>query len=88
VTTTPSGSSWDGAARGACTSAAARPSTSIGRFDTGAGGDTELEADGGFDFVAGLSSKRGPMLEVRVGSSGSPDLRFAVGYTFGRWGEG
>jgi hypothetical protein len=60
------------------------PAINLYRFDTGAGDDAELEAEGGFDFVAGFSSKRGPMLEVRVGSSGSPDLRFAVGYTFGR----
>jgi hypothetical protein len=59
------------------------PAVNLYRFDVGHD-DSEIDAEGGFDFVVGFSSKAGPMLEMRVGSSGSPDLRFAFGYTFGK----
>ena len=58
------------------------PAVNIYRFELG--DDTEFDTEGGFDFVVGFAKRSGPMFEMRVGSSGSPDLRFAVGFTFGK----
>lgn len=42
----------------------------------------DLEIEGGFDAIVGFASQKGPLFELRVGSNGSPDLRFLVGFTF------
>jgi hypothetical protein len=57
------------------------PAVNIYRFETGRD-DTATEVEGGFDTLVGFAHETGWTLEMRVGSSGSPDLRFAVGFTF------
>jgi hypothetical protein len=61
------------------------PAVNILRYDDALaqlrGGDS-IDVDGGFDFALGFAHRDGVMLEIRVGSAGSPDLRFGVGYTF------
>ena len=49
-------------------------------FDDDAGSDTR----GGLNFVGGLEHDRGLFFEVKVGTFDSPDLKFGVGYNFGR----
>lgn len=60
------------------------PAVNVYRFDLfpGANGDSHTELEGGFDTMVGFAHDSGLMLELRVGASGSPDLRFGVGYTF------
>jgi hypothetical protein len=61
------------------------PAVNIYRFETtvrGGDGESFTEVEGGFDTLVGFAHDTGWMFEMRVGSSGSPDLRFAVGFTF------
>ena len=56
------------------------PAINYYNFDNDAGSDTR----GGLNFVGGLEHDRGLFFEVKVGAWGSPDLKFGVGYNFGR----
>jgi hypothetical protein len=63
------------------------PSVNIFRFDVpdaggGGGDDSFTEVEGGFDAIVGFAHDSGLTVEMRVGSSGAPDLRFGVGLTF------
>jgi hypothetical protein len=60
------------------------PAVNIYRFDLAPLGreDSEIEVEGGFDTLVGFAHESGWLIEMRVGSSGSPDLRFSVGYSF------
>ena len=49
-------------------------------FDDDGGSD----ARGGLNFVGGLEHDTGLFFEVKVGAWESPDIKFGVGYTFGR----
>jgi hypothetical protein len=42
------------------------------------------DTEGGFNFVGGLENDRGLFFEIKFGAWDSPDLKFGVGYTFGR----
>lgn len=42
--------------------------------------DTDVE--GGFNILLGVRHDRGLLTELRVGMMDSPDLKFAIGYTF------
>lgn len=44
--------------------------------------EAELDLQGGFDTVVGFAHESRTSFEIRIGSNGSPTLRFAVGYTF------
>ena len=56
------------------------PAINYYNFDDDAGSDTR----GGLNFVGGLEHDRGLFFEVKVGTFDSPDLKFGVGYNFGR----
>jgi hypothetical protein len=62
------------------------PVVNIYRFDTVRFGAREAESftevEGGFDTIVGFAHDTGLTFEMRVGSNGSPDLRFGVGYVF------
>jgi hypothetical protein len=61
------------------------PAVNIYRFDLealGVGRGSETEVEGGFDSIVGFANDRGFTFELRVGASGSPNLRFGVGFTF------
>jgi hypothetical protein len=60
------------------------PAVNIYRFDVqGHGGeDSTTDVEGGFDTIVGFATRSGFLFEMRVGASGSPNLRFGVGYTF------
>lgn len=65
------------------------PVVNIYRFDVADfggvsqdGDDTITEAEGGFDTMVGFAHDSGWMFELRIGTNGSPDIRFGVGYTF------
>ena len=55
------------------------PAINYYNFDND-GSDTR----GGLNIVGGLEHDRGLFFEVKVGAWGSPDLKFGVGYGFGR----
>jgi len=55
------------------------PAINYYNFDND-GSDTR----GGLNIVGGLEHDRGLFFEVKVGAWGSPDLKFGVGYVFGR----
>lgn len=42
----------------------------------------DTDVDGGFNILVGLEHEKGLFGEVKVGATGSPDLKFTVGYTF------
>jgi hypothetical protein len=44
----------------------------------------ESDTKAGFNFVGGFEHDRGLFFEVKVGVEGSPDLKFGIGYSFGR----
>jgi hypothetical protein len=56
------------------------PAINYYNFDNNRGSDTR----GGMNFVGGLEHERGLFFEVKVGAWDSPDLKFGVGYVFGR----
>jgi len=62
------------------------PSVNIYRYDSlsgqGPGDHTSTDVKGGFDALVGFAHRSGLMLEMRVGSSYNPNLRFAAGFTF------
>jgi len=60
------------------------PAINIYSFDEGPGraGDTDVE--GGFNILLGLQHRRGLFGELKVGAMDSPDLKFTIGYVFGR----
>ncbi|MGE3840604.1 MAG: hypothetical protein AB7I50_03380 [Vicinamibacterales bacterium] len=62
------------------------PAVNIYRFDVGdsRGGESTTDVQGGFDTLVGFAHESGATFEIRIGSNGSPNLRFAVGYGFGR----
>ena len=69
------------------------PALNIYSFDddkTGHGNDDEFDPDddtdveGGFNLLFGLQHRRGFFTEVKVGTMESPDMKFTVGYVFGR----
>jgi hypothetical protein len=47
-----------------------------------AGGETRTE--GGFNILVGLVHRDGLFAEFKVGALNSPDIKFGVGYSFGR----
>ncbi len=47
-------------------------------------GDRDSDTRGGLNFVGGLEHDRGLFFEVKVGAWESADLKFGVGYNFGR----
>jgi hypothetical protein len=61
------------------------PAVNVYRFDLGNGSDSDdssTDVEGGFESMVGFAHESGVSFELRVGSNGSPDLRFSVGYTF------
>ena len=44
--------------------------------------DNGSEAEAGFNFLVGAKSRTGLFFEMKIGVMDSPDLKFAVGYTF------
>ena len=46
--------------------------------------DRDSDTRGGMNIVGGLENDRGLFFEVKVGAWDSPDLKFGVGYVFGR----
>ena len=56
------------------------PAINYYNFDDDAGSDTR----GGMNFVFGLEHDRGVFFEVKVGAWESADLKFGLGYSFGR----
>lgn len=46
--------------------------------------DRDSDTRGGFNFVGGLQHDKGLFFEVKIGAWDSPDLKFGVGYVFGR----
>jgi hypothetical protein len=61
------------------------PTINVRRYEVFPGsGVYERDLQVGADFAIGMAHDRGPLLQVNIGTSGSPALRFAVGYTFGR----
>jgi hypothetical protein len=59
----------------------AGPALNIINFDNPAG-DSETDAEGGFNILLGLAHSGGLFTELKVGALDSPDLKFGVGYTF------
>lgn len=51
-----------------------------GRFDD----DDDTDVEGGFNILLGLQHRQGLFTELKVGAMDSPDLKFTVGYVFGR----
>jgi len=62
------------------------PAVNIYRFDfaNSRGADSTTDVQGGFDTLVGFAHDSGATFEIRIGSNGSPNLRFAVGYGFGK----
>lgn len=62
------------------------PAINIYRFDTagarGGSGDSTTDIQGGFDTIVGFAHESGTTFEMRIGSNGSPNIRFGIGYTF------
>ena len=58
----------------------AGPAINFYNFDNDRGSDTR----GGFNFLGGLEHDNGVFFEVKVEAGESPDLKFGVGYVFGR----
>lgn len=56
------------------------PAINYYNFDNDRGSDTRA----GLNFVGGLEHEQGLFFEVKVGAWDSPDLKFGVGYVFGR----
>jgi len=56
------------------------PAINYYNFDEDQGSDTR----GGLNFVGGLEHDSGVFFEVKVGTWDSPDLKFGIGYVFGR----
>jgi len=52
----------------------------INFYDTDRGSDTE----GGFNILGGLEHDKGLFFEVKFGLIDSPDLKFGIGYVFGK----
>jgi hypothetical protein len=46
--------------------------------------DDRSDTEAGFNFVGGLEHDRGLFFEIKVGTADSPDLKFGIGYSFGR----
>lgn len=44
----------------------------------------DTKTEGGFNILVGLAHRDGLFAEFKVGALGSPDIKFAVGYSFGR----
>ena len=44
--------------------------------------DDSSEMDGGFNILLGARQRDGLFFELKVGTVGSPDLKFGVGFTF------
>ena len=44
----------------------------------------DTNPEGGFNLLVGLAHRRGLFTELKVGALDSPDIKFAVGYTFRR----
>lgn len=65
----PSQGGWNAYAGGG-------PALNIASFDE------DSDSDAGFNFLGGIETTRGLMFEVKFGVSGSPDVKFTVGYTF------
>jgi hypothetical protein len=61
------------------------PTINVRRYEIVRGsGVYERDLAVGADFVLGMAHEGGPMLQLSIGTSASPVLRVAVGYTFGR----
>jgi hypothetical protein len=67
----------------------AGPAFNIISFDDDGPGNGRATRDdttteGGFNILVGLAHRDGLFAEFKVGALGSPDIKFAVGYSFGR----
>jgi hypothetical protein len=61
------------------------PTINVRRFEIFPGsGNYERDLQVGADFALGMAHDAGPLFQVNIGTSGSPVLRVAAGYTFGR----
>jgi hypothetical protein len=56
------------------------PALNIFMFD--GPGDNDAETEAGFNFLAGVETRRGLFFEFKLGVMDSPDLKFGVGYTW------
>lgn len=50
----------------------------------GRGREADTEVGGGFNILVGLAHRDGLFTEFKVGALNSPEIKFAVGYSFGR----
>jgi hypothetical protein len=62
--------------------AGAGPAVNIIRFDTGPAGQSETDAEGGFNILLGLAHDEGFFGELKVGALQSPELKLGIGFTF------
>ena len=63
----------------------AGPALNILSFDSDDGrrrGRDDTQLEGGFNILVGLEHEGGLFGEFKVGTIGSPDLRFTIGYSF------
>jgi hypothetical protein len=56
------------------------PAVNLYSFDTPRRDETDAEP--GFNVVFGAETSRGLLFEIKVGAIDSPDVKFAVGWTF------
>ena len=60
----------------------AGPALNILSFDNDRRGRDDTSAEGGFNILLGLEHAGGLFTEFKVGVADSPELKFAVGYSF------
>jgi len=60
----------------------AGPALNVIRFGEDRFGNSDTDAEGGFNILLGLAHDDGLFTELKVGALRSPELKFGVGYTF------
>ena len=58
------------------------PAVVVYRFTEGAGGSTDVKA--GFNLLLGTEHKSGLFVELKLGLIDSPEVKFGIGYTWGK----
>lgn len=61
----------------------AGPAAVVSVFD-GHRGRNDSEVGGGLNFLAGIEHRGGFFAELKIGALDSPEVKFGVGYSFGR----
>lgn len=58
------------------------PAVNFYSFDRGPNADNDTEAEAGLNVLLGLEHSEGLFFEFKIGALDSPEIKFAVGWTF------